>query len=101
MFYYHLHTWLMKTSFIEKNAKELTDLQVEQIKELVELLGDPMHVPQVLLQSAIEVAHINGGARELRDYADHLRTTADTIERRIRRNNMRTVSSIGDPVNQD
>lgn len=100
MFYHHLHTWLTKTSFAEENVKELTELQVKHVKELVELRGDPIYVPSVLLHSAIEVSHIEGGADRLISFANHLRTTADTIDRRVRKHQIRTVSTMGEPVNQ-
>ncbi len=101
MFYYNLHAWLTKTSFEKEHPQKLVDLQVKHVKELVELQGEPMRVPNVLLQSAIEIAHIDGGADGLTDFANHLRRIADSIDVRIRRNDIRTVSTIGKPTNQE
>lgn len=103
MFYYELHKWLLELSMSTQNhdrVKEVVDLQVEHIKELIEIRGHPAFVPGMLLQAAIEVAHVSGGSRELTAFADQLRGMADSIDVRVKRSAIRTVSTVGKPVNE-
>lgn len=100
MLSYELHKWLMKTSRDPEAAKEITNIQIECIKELLRIRDESGLVALDLLQAAIELSHIGGGARELSAFADHLRNMADSLDVRIKRSNIKTVSVITDPTNQ-
>ena len=101
MSYHDLHLWLLKSNAKSPDAAEITRLQVDHIRALMEIQKDPFEVWMSMLYGAIELAHVSGGKDELSFMADHLRDTADSIEVRIRRGSLRTVSTVSKPSNQE
>lgn len=100
---YELHKWLLKsTSQVcdDSHVKTIVAMQVQHAKELIELRQDPLPAIDDFLRVAIELAHVLQGSEGLIQFADHMRGMADAIDVRVKRGAIRTVSTVGTPVNE-
>jgi hypothetical protein len=99
-----LHKWLLKTTSDGSEYHDpdaLVRMQVNHIKELAELQGNPHAVKFDLLRAAIELTHIQYGPDGLTMMADHLRGSGDALDIRVRRGGLKLVSGYGKPSNED
>ena len=78
----------------------MVDLQVKHAKELIELRQNPLPVPNDLLRVAIELSHVLEGSDGLTAFAEHMRAMADSIDIRVKRGAIRTVSGVSNPANE-
>lgn len=101
---YELHKWLLKTTEHrcedDPHMKTAVAMYVQLAKEVIELRQDPLPAIDDFLLVAIELAHVLQGAEGLIRFAEHIRGMADSIDVRVKRGSMRTISTIGKPVNE-
>lgn len=96
MYSYELRRWLAKYDISDENVDMLVEL-VTTFREKDD--RHDFHIAYELLLASIEVMHLWNGRDSLLEYAEELRSWANSIEYRVKKNEFKVVSTIGEPPN--